>query len=237
MSNIFSIIPARSGSKGIPGKNIKLLNGIPLIAFSIRISLESSKISRTIVSTDSEEIASIAKEYGAEVPFLRPAAISGDKSTDFEFFIHAIEWFKFNEEKIPDYFVHLRPTSPLRDPKIIDIAIDYFINNPEASALRSVHEMSESAYKCFEIENNMLKTVGTGSFELDSANNARQEFPSTYFANGYIDIISSKYVLENRRIHGDKVIPFITHPIIEIDTSEDFEILEFQISKITKQIN
>ena len=131
MSNIFSIIPARSGSKGIPGKNIKLLNGIPLIAFSIQASLKSENISRTIVSTDSEEIANIARKFGAEVPFLRPSAISGDNSTDFEFFIHAIEWFKTNEGKIPDYFVHLRPTTPLREPNVIDKAINYFINHPE----------------------------------------------------------------------------------------------------------
>ena len=232
MSEIISIIPARGGSKGVPGKNVKKLDGIPLLAFSIKTSLESKIISRTIVSTDCEKTAKIAKKYGAEVPFLRPKVIAGDKSTDLEFFLHAIEWFNTNETKVPDYFVHLRPTTPLRDAKIVDQAIEMFLKSADSTALRSVHEMPESAYKSFEIEDNKLKTLGTNSFELDGANNARQGFPSTYYANGYVDIIRSKYVIENRRIHGDKVMPFITKPIIEVDTFEDFEILEFQISKI-----
>jgi N-acylneuraminate cytidylyltransferase len=231
MSKIISIIPARGGSKGVPGKNIKLLNEIPLIGFSIKTSLESKHITRTIVSTDSVEIANIAKELGAEVPFLRPKVIAGDKSTDLEFFLHTIDWFLENEGEAPDYFVHLRPTTPLRDFQVVDKAIASFLKNSSATALRSVHEMSETAYKSFEIEEGKLKTIGTGSFDLDPANEARQGFPSTYYANGYVDIIKSKFIIDNQKIHGDKVMAFVTEPVTEVDTPEDFELLEYQCQK------
>src|SRR5229473_743527 len=102
---VYSIIPARGGSKGIPGKNVAPLAGFPLIAYSIKASLKARTIDRTIVSTDSPEIAEIAMSFGAEVPFLRPAAIAGDKSTDYEFFNHALEWFQVNESKMPEYIV------------------------------------------------------------------------------------------------------------------------------------
>ena len=234
MSIIISIIPARGGSKGVPGKNIRLLDSKPLIAYSIKASLNSALITRTIVSTDSEEIAEIARQYGAEVPFIRPKRIAGDHSTDYEFFKHAIDWFEQNEGFVPDYFVHLRPTTPLRDPKQIDKAIELFINNPNATALRSVHKMPETAYKSFEIENNILKTIGTGVYSIDNANNARQSFPDTYYANGYVDVIKSCFVIENKLIHGNHVMPFITDVVVEVDTHEDFLLLEYQISLTNK---
>jgi CMP-N-acetylneuraminic acid synthetase len=230
MGNIISIIPARAGSKGIPSKNIRLLNGEPLIVYSIKASLNTELISRTIVSTDSEEIAEIAKKHGSEVPFLRPKAISGDKSTDYDFFLHTINWFEKNEDYIPEYFVHLRPTTPLRDPSVINRAIELFINNKSATSLRSVHEMSESAYKCFEVEDNKLKMIVTGSFELDRANDPRQGFPTTFYANGYVDIIKSRFVIENKKIHGNCVLPFITDIVVEVDTLEDLIFLEYQLT-------
>ena len=231
MRRIISIIPARAGSVGVAGKNVKLLNGEPLIAYSIKASLKAELISRTIVSTDSEDIARIARRFGAEAPFLRPKAISGDNSADYEFFLHAIEWFEKNEGFVPEYFVHLRPTTPLRDPGVIDRAIELFINNQSATSLRSVHEMSESAYKCFEVDDNKLKTIGAGSFELDNANSARQTFPTTYSANGYVDIIRSNLVAENQKIHGNCVMPFITNVVVEVDTMDDFMLLEYQVSR------
>ena len=231
MGKIVSIIPARAGSVGVAGKNVKLLNGEPLIAYSIRASLKTELISRTIVSTDSEDIARIARRFGAEAPFLRPKAISGDNSTDYEFFLHAIEWFEKNEGFVPEYFVHLRPTTPLRDPGVIDRAIELFINNQSATSLRSVHEMSESVYKCFEVEDNKLKTIGASSFELDNANNARQSFPTTYSANGYVDIIRRNLVAD-QKIHGNCVMPFITNVVVEVDTMDDFMLLEYQIARI-----
>lgn len=228
---ICAIIPARSGSKGVIQKNIKSLNGIPLMAYSIKVALESKHIERAIVSTDSQEFVQIAKEYGAEVPFLRPAHISQDNSTDFEMIEHALDWLLENENYLPDYIVHLRPTTPLRRVEVVDDAIEKLIETNDATSLRSVHQMSESAYKCMEIDSKVgyLKTVFEGNSFLDETNNARQMFPKTYSANGYVDVLDVKYIQKNRRIHGNKVLPYITPPVIEVDTIDDFKLLQSQL--------
>src|SRR5207248_1516291 len=121
----------------------------PLIAYSIAVAKISSRIDRVVVSTDSEEIAEISRLYGAEVPFLRPQVFAGDVSPDREFVIHALEWFQHNEGAVPDYLVHLRPTTPLRDPKLVDDAILATISNSEATSMRSAHKAPESPFKWF----------------------------------------------------------------------------------------
>ena len=126
MTFTVALIPARSGSKGIKNKNILKLNGFPLLAFSIRAALLSKEIDRVIVSTDSKNYKKMALKFGAEVPFLRPKNISGDKSNDYDFVKHALDWFSAEEGIIPSYIVQLRPTTPLRDPKLIDNAIRKF---------------------------------------------------------------------------------------------------------------
>ena len=143
---VVALIPARSGSKRIPNKNIKLLSGHPLIAYSIVSALESKVFDKVVVSTDSEDIAKISEYYGAEVPFLRPKNISKDNSIDLELFIHAVNEIIKIDKKIK-YVVHLRPTTPFRDPKILDRAIQAFEKNKNFHSLRSVQEMSESAIK------------------------------------------------------------------------------------------
>ena len=226
-----AVIPARSGSKGVPNKNIRSLNKIPLIAYSIAAGIRSQLIERVIVSTDSSEYAEIAKKYNAEIPFLRPKNISGDTNTDYEYIIHLLKWLERNEGSQPDYMVILRPVTPLRDLNIIDDAISAFVNNPEAISLRSVHEMSETAYKKCEIDNGYLKTAITGSFALDGANNARQGYPKTYSPNGYIDIFKTSFILKHNLLFGDRVMAFETARTEEIDTIEDFEYLKWLVKK------
>jgi len=229
MPSIFALIPARSGSKGVPHKNVKPLGDHLLIEWSIAACKKATSINRIIVSTDSEEYAQIARGMGAEVPFLRPVEIAGDRSTDYDFIKHALDWFSQNDGG-PDYIVHIRPTTPLRDPPLIDQAVAAFIGHPEATALRSVHPMSESAYKTFEITpGGQLKRVASESTELDAANNARQEFPVTYTANGYVDVLSTAFIREMGLIHGDHVLPFITPVVNEVDTEEDFSMLEMEL--------
>jgi len=231
MTTVVALIPARAGSKGVPNKNVRLLDGHSLLAWSIAACLKSSTINRVIVSTDSAEYAALAKSCGAEAPFLRPAAISGDRSTDYDFIVHALDWLA-SEEGEPDYLVHIRPTTPLRDPKLIDDAVAAFIAAPNATALRSVQEMSESAYKTFEIASGgQLKRLAADNTELDSANNARQQFPSTYQANGYVDVLSTLFIRKAKLIHGNHVIPFVTPTVVEVDTEDDFAHLEFQLSQ------
>ena len=230
MSKIVALIPARSGSKGVPGKNIKPLAGFPLIAYSIKAALKSKLIDRVIVSTDSEEYANIAREYGAEVPFLRPSELSGDKAADTDFFKHAIDWFIENEGEVPEYFAHLRPTTPLREPNVIDAALKSFIGS-DFTALRSVHKMTESSYKSFEIEDDKLKCLCGGNFDIESANLARQAYPSTYDANGYIDVVRSEMVIQKNLIHSDRVQAYVTDVSYEIDELSDIDFLEYLINK------
>ncbi len=234
---IIAVIPARSGSKGLPDKNIKELAGKPLIAYSISAGIKSKLIDRVIVSTDSEKYASISKDYGAEVPFIRPNEYSGDDSTDYDFVKHLLDWLAKNEGYTPDYIIHLRPTTPLRDPKVIDNAIRKFMNSKEATSLRSAHEMPETAYKQFELEGKYFKTICTDSFDLDDANNSRQSFPKTYTPNGYVDILRTSHILENHLLHGNRVMGYVTDFAIEVDTIDDFEFLEWQIKSNNKLIN
>jgi len=237
MADVVAIIPARSGSKGVPDKNIRLLAGAPLIAYSITAARLTANIDRVIVSTDSVLYADIAHKYGAEVPFIRPEEISGDNSTDYDFIKHILDWIQDNEGYRPTYLVHLRPTTPLREISHIKTAIDLIQKAEHATALRSVHEMPESAYKAFEIEGNYLKSVGSGSFDLDAANDPRQRFNKTYQANGYVDVIKTSYVMENEKIHGDQVIAYITPYVVEVDTLADFDYLEYQVAKEPMIVN
>jgi CMP-N,N'-diacetyllegionaminic acid synthase len=226
-NKVYALIPARSGSKGVIHKNIKSLGGIPLIAYSIIAAKKCSSIDRVIVSTDSDEYAKIAQHYGAEVPFIRPKNISKSESTDLQFFKHAIDYFRETENFVPEYFAHIRPTSPLRYPSEVDKAINFFLKS-NYSALRSVHLMSETSYKTFEIENKKLKTLCTGSFDIESTNQPRQSFPKTYNPNGYIDLIRTS-MIDNGVIHGNNVYAFITAFIHDIDEQVDFDLLDLLV--------
>jgi len=224
---IVGVIPARSGSKSVVNKNLRKLNGIELLKWSIKASLQTKVISRTLVSTDSNEYAQIAIEMGAEAPFLRPESISRDNSSDLEMILHCIDFFK-SEKRIPDLIVHLRPTSPLRNPDIMSEAINLAAQNlNNISAVRSIQEMSETAYKSFEIgENGNLISVFTHSNDLDKSNLNRQTFPKTFVANGYVDVLIPAYIKKENKIHGDKVLPIVTENILEIDTEFDLKQLK-----------
>lgn len=227
---IISIIPARSGSKGIPKKNIKLLAGYPLIAYSIIASRLSSEIERTIVSTDSQEFADIARSYGAEVPFLRPENISRDNSLEIELVKHAIEWFQTYENYKPEYIVMLLPTTPLRDPVLVDAAIKKIMDNKNATSLRSAFETRESPYKLFEIKDGLFAGMFPNDPRSEYYDLPRQTFPPVYHPNGYVDIIKSQIINSLGVLHGPRILPFITPDVGELDRPEDFEFIEFVLS-------
>ncbi len=227
MKKVFALIPARSGSKGVADKNIRELGGHTLLEWSIKACLKCKFINSVYVSTDSEHYRELAIDYGAKVPFLRPSEISGDFSTDYEMITHAIDWFKNNIEE-PNFITHIRPTTPLRDPKLIDLAIKTFLDNSNATSLRSVHLMSESSYKTFELSNEgNLISVFSSENNIDSSNKPRQLFPDTYVANGYVDVLSTNYIRKYKSIHGDNVMPFLTPNVQEIDTEDDFLFLNY----------
>jgi CMP-N,N'-diacetyllegionaminic acid synthase len=225
---IFALVTARSGSKGVPDKNIKNIGGHSLLDWSIKSSLKTQSISSVYLSTDSEEYANIGKESGALVPFLRPKELASDTASDLE----VIKHFLSEIDEKPDALVHIRPTTPLRDPSILDKAIEmFFSTKDELTPLRSVHEMSESAYKSFEVnDKGFLCTIG--SIENgDKANLPRQAFPKTYVANGYVDVLDPNYILKETKLHGDKILAFQTPAVTEVDSFEDLEYLEWQITK------
>ena len=233
--NVLAIIPARSGSKGVPGKNIALLGGHPLIAFSIAAA-KLAGIERVIVSTDSEEYASVAMRYKAEIPFMRPAEISSDQSTDFEFMRHAMDWMVDKENSVPEYWLHLKPPTPLREPQIIKNALELIQLHPEASSLRSGHEAPESPFKWFlKDEKGFFKGLRE-NLTPEKANQPRQMFPKIYNPDGYIDIVRSSHVLHHTTLHGEKMLVFESPQCAEIDTQEDFEYLEYQFRKHGSQL-
>lgn len=227
----YAIIPARGGSKGVPRKNVKLLQGFPLIAYSIVAARLSKMTDRVIVSTESSEIAEIAVQFGAEVPFLRPAEYAGDRSPDIDFIVHAIDWFAEHDTVQPDLFAHLRPTTPLRDPVLIDKAIDEIRQNTEATALRSVHELAEPPQKMFMIENGYLAGFFPDEKRPEYYNLPRQVFPKAYHPNGYVDIIRTGFVKETKTLHGPKMIGFVTPFTIEIDTPDEFIQIEYALGR------
>jgi CMP-N,N'-diacetyllegionaminic acid synthase len=231
MSYIMAIIPARAGSKGVPDKNIRSLDGRPLIAYSIQAGLLAENIDRVVVSTDSEDYAAVAKECGAEVPFLRPAKFATDFSNDYEFVKHALDWLKGSEGEVPEFIVHLRPSTPLREPVVVAAAVEKFCKDKQATALRSVHEMSETAYKVLCIESDRLMTLVPGSSDLEEVNKARQAFPNTYHGNGYVDVLRSEFILKHGKIHGDRVMAYVTDVTHEVDTETDFDYLTYQITR------
>jgi N-acylneuraminate cytidylyltransferase len=135
---ILVIIPARGGSKGIPRKNIRMFSGYPLIAWSIAAAKKSQSVTRVIVSTDDPEIAAVAREWGAETPFLRPTEFAQDKTTDLPVFEHALKWLKENEKYQPDIVIQLRPTSPIRPLHCVDDAVKILLDHPQADSVRGI---------------------------------------------------------------------------------------------------
>jgi CMP-N,N'-diacetyllegionaminic acid synthase len=227
MNNIIAIIPARCGSKSIKDKNIKFLSGHPLLAYSVAAAKLSNKIERVIVSTNSIKYAEIAKKYGAEVPFIRPDVYSTDTSTDRDFLVHAINWLNNNDDYFPEYLVHLRPTTPLREVRIIEKAIDMIQHNPVATSLRSGHKAPESPFKWLRRDGNYFK----GLLDKEEFNLPKENFSEVYIPDGYIDILRASFLVENDTIHGDKMIAFESPVCTEVDSPEEFSYLQYQINK------
>lgn len=220
---ITAIIPARGGSKRIHKKNIKMYCDKPLIYYSIELAIKSKHITNVVVSTDDENIAEVARKYGAHVPFLRPAEISGDLSTDFEFMNHYIEWAKQNNQ-LPEMLVQLRPTYPNRSVEIVDSCIEKLLNNREYNSLRTVIPNGyKTPYKMYKIslpKNNLEPIISTNN---NSHNMPDQLLPKTYIHNGYVDCIWTRTIL-NGSVTGDNIFPYILDKseIHDIDIVEDF---------------
>lgn len=226
---VLAIIPARKGSKGIKNKNIQMLDGHPLIAYSVVAAVKSKNIHRIICSTDSKKIAKIAREYGAETPFIRPNKYANDLSNDFEVFSHCLKWLKKNEGYIPDLVVQLRPTSPIRFLKDIDKGLSIISKYKKIDSIRSVSEPLTTPYK-------MWKKNSKGNLEpiLSLVNNkepyntARQLLPKTYAQTGTLDIMRTGTILNKKSMTGDIIYPLLIEQkyFVDIDTFGSLQIAE-----------
>jgi len=221
MQQLNAIIPARGGSKGVPGKNIKQLNGIPLLAYPIIAAKESKYINNIYVSTDDTAIAQVALEYGALV-IDRPQEFATDLSLDIDVMRHAVKHLNSSDD-----IVHLRATTPIIKSSVIDKAIEYFSSRLECTGLRSAHEASETAYKSFKQVGDYWQGLFNSEFSSnDYYNWPRQSLPETFQPNGYIDILKPTHFMLDDNLHGDRMLAFITPYAHEVDTIEDFKILE-----------
>jgi len=216
---VLALIPARGGSKGIPRKNVLMIAGKPLIAHSIEQARASQCITRVVVSTDDVEIADIARACGAEVPFMRPAELAGDLSTDLEVFRHALGWLRDREGYTCELVVHLRPTGPVRRVALIDEAVGLLRGHPEADSLRSVSWPEQTPYKMWRrADDGYLRPLLAVDGVAEPSCMPRQSLPEVFWQNGYVDIIRPHVILERGLMAGTRILPFVVRePIFELD--------------------
>lgn len=217
-----ALIPARSGSKSIPHKNIRMICGKPLLAHSIGHAQDASSVTRTIVSTDSEAYAELAREFGAETPFLRPANISGDDATDLQVFEHALDWLKTNQNYQPDLCVHLRPTHPVRNPGDIDQMVEVLVKNPDLDSVRSVVAAPETPFKMWFRNPDGVLTPVVQTEISEAYNQPRQYLPQTYLQNASIDVVRSTIITQHQSMTGSKIFGYLMQNSYDIDTEDQF---------------
>lgn len=224
-SEVLALIPARGGSKSIPHKNIRLLAGYPLIAYSIAAALSAELVTRVIVSTDDAEIADVAREYGAEIPFLRPAEYSQDDTPDLPVFQHALAWLADNEDYHPEIVVQLRPTSPFRRVGHINQAVARLIERPEADAVRTVCIPFQNPFKMWQIgaDGLMLPLIQMADAP-EPYNMPRQALPEVYWQTGYVDAAWADTILKKNSMTGSRILPLVIDPKewIDIDSPDDW---------------
>ena len=225
-------IPARSKSKSIKNKNIKLIKGKPLLAYSINTARKLTQIDKIVVSSDSPRYLNIAKKYGCNFLHLRSNSLSRDKTTDFEVFHDFLEYLKKKKITPPKFFIHLRPTTPIRKISILNKAIKFFLKySNKYSAMRSVSRMSNPSYKTMRILNGKLCSIINDEFNLDKYNKPKEFFSKTYLPNGYIDIIKTSNIIKSK-FHGSKVLPYIVDDFnSDIDSLKDYNYVKNIIEK------
>jgi N-acylneuraminate cytidylyltransferase len=231
---ILGIIPARGGSKGVPGKNIKLLGDIPLLAYTVQSALASQLLTKVILSTDCPSIAAVAEQYAIEVPFLRPETLATDTASSIAVVQHAVSYLEKQGEFF-DGICLLQPTSPFRTKGFIDLAIQKFIQE-EVDALVSVlpvpHELNP--HWIFEPNEKGLLQIATGDKEIITR---RQDLPPAFFRDGSIYITKTS-VIKTGSFYGIKLSYIENHPdfYVNIDRLEDWEKAVAQLPIIKSQL-
>ena len=225
MHKILAIIPARSGSKSVVDKNIRLINGKPMLAYSIEHAKQSRYINRIILSTDSVKYQEIGQKYGAETPFLRPSEYATDTALDIDVFYHALTYLKEKENYVPDIVVQLRPTYPIRNVQDIDNMIEIALSDSNIESVRSIAEAKEIPFKMWTMnDNGKLNSICKSIPEC--YNMPRQELPKAYYQNACIDVIRANVILEQKSMSGKNIFGYLMKNNFDIDTEEEFKIAE-----------
>ena len=226
MTEILVLIPARGGSKGIPRKNMRSFAGYPLIAWSIAAGVQARTASRVIVSTDDEEIARVAREYGAETPFMRPYELAQDRTSDLPVFEHALKWLEDIESYKPDIVVQLRPTSPIRPKDCVDDAVRILIENSDADCVRGVVPAGQNPHKMWRFNgyDKPMKPLLEVEGISEPYNAPRQILPPVYWQTGHIDVIRTSTITRKHSLTGSVVYPLVIDAryTMDIDTLADW---------------
>ena len=221
--SLVALIPARMGSKRVPGKNIRVLGGHPLIAYTIAPAVQSGIFDRVMVSTDAEEIAAIARHYGADVPFLRPAAMAGDKSPDIEWVEHTLAALRDRGQPY-DCYALLRPTSPFRTPDTLRRAWQTFLEDRRVDSLRAVEKCTQHPGKMWIVRGNrLLPLLPFGPADQPWHSSQYQSLPLVYVQNASLEIAWSRLVFDGRTIAGETLVPFFTDEIEGFDINNRFD--------------
>ena len=226
---ILAIIGARSGSRGVPNKNIRPLFGKPLLAWIILTAQSSQYINRIMVCTDSPEYAAIAREYGAEVPYLQPKEISTDTSTDLDFMTYAVDWLEKNEGYKPDWIVHLYAPNPLQRVEDIDACIELVVSDPEAHSAVAMAEAHQHPHKAVKISSDGKHVITyTTESSLDVTPLQRQSYERAYFRQGNVMVTKYDVLKVMRSLSGHRVRYHIIpkEHAVDIDSELDFLIVE-----------
>ena len=223
--DVLAIVQARGGSKGLPNKNLLPLGGHPLIAYSVTSALRARQVARTIVSTDSDAIADVARTYGADVPFRRPAGIAADDTPDLPVFEHALEWLWQHERYRPRLVVQLRPTTPLRPSGLIDRAIELLDADAQADSVRGVTTPKQTPYKMWRAGTDGRLQPLLSSELPEPYNMPRQKLPPVLWQTGHIDVIRTATILDQHSLTGQRVRPIAIEPryCIDIDSVDDLD--------------
>ena len=231
-TRVLALIPARGGSKSIPRKNVRLLGGHPLIAYSIKAAHACRVIERVVVSTDDEDIAEVARKYGAEVPFLRPSDLAQDDTPDLPVFQHALSWLKDHEGYQAEVIVHLRPTTPFRQMADLNGAVRLLQSRPDTHSVRGVSLPLTSPYKMYRVNPEGFLMPLFESEYPEAHNLPRQRLPLVYRGNGAIDVTRWDTVMSLHSMTGARILPW---PIdvercVDIDSLADWTYAEWLLT-------
>jgi N-acylneuraminate cytidylyltransferase len=229
---VVAVVPARGGSKGLLRKNLRPLAGHPLVAWSIAAGRAAAVVEAVLVSTDDEEIAAVARAYGAEVPFLRPAELARDDTPDLPVFEHALAWLERERGARPELVVQLRPTSPFRPMGMVDDAVALLRAHAGADSLRAVTAPAQTPYKMWRLRGPILEPLLAGLDE-ELFNAPRQKLPPVFWQTGHIDVVRRTTIVERHSMSGKRIVPLFVDPryAVDIDTLEQLELAEWLLAK------